>query len=130
MGSNHIADKFMDQREGPCMTHHNEHGPLYLFQKGESGCSSHDQPGSGVNELLCERVSTSRGTRRYGVYPGMGTAGSKDGYVCGWCEFDEDSQWLILVPHPLSSASSRRWKYGTEVEILGRVMSVVIRLGD
>jgi hypothetical protein len=60
----------------------------------------------------------------------MGTAGSKDGYVCGWREFDEDSQWLILVRHPLSSASSRRWKYRTEVEILGRVKSVVIRLGD
>jgi transcriptional regulator with XRE-family HTH domain len=53
---------------------------------------------------------------------------TKDGYFCGWCELDEDSEWLVLIPHPLSSAPSRRWKYLTEVENLGRVMSVVIRL--
>jgi transcriptional regulator with XRE-family HTH domain len=52
------------------------------------------------------------------------------GYVCGWCELDEDSQWLTLIPHPLSPASSRRLRYPTEVENLGRVMSVVIRLGE
>jgi transcriptional regulator with XRE-family HTH domain len=55
---------------------------------------------------------------------------TKDGYVCGWCELDEDSQWLTLIPHPLSSAPSRRWRHGTEVENLGRVMGVVIRLGE
>jgi hypothetical protein len=55
---------------------------------------------------------------------------TKDGYACGWCELDEDSQWLILIPHPLSSASSQRWRYGTEVENPGRVMNVVIRLGE
>jgi transcriptional regulator with XRE-family HTH domain len=55
---------------------------------------------------------------------------TKDGYVCGWCELDEESQWLTLVPHPLSSAPSGRWRYGTEVENLGRVMGVVIRLGE
>jgi transcriptional regulator with XRE-family HTH domain len=52
---------------------------------------------------------------------------TKDEYLCGWCELDEDSH-LTLIPHPLSPARSRRWKYGTEVEILGRVMSIVIRL--
>jgi transcriptional regulator with XRE-family HTH domain len=39
---------------------------------------------------------------------------TKDGYFCGWCELDEDSQWLTLIPHPLSSARSRRWRYGIE----------------
>jgi hypothetical protein len=52
-----------------------------------------------------------------------------DEYFCGWYELDEDSN-LTLIPHPLSPAPSRRWKYGTEVEILGRVMSVVIRLAE
>jgi transcriptional regulator with XRE-family HTH domain len=51
---------------------------------------------------------------------------TKDAYFCGWCELDEDSQWLTLIPHPLSSASSRRWRYGTEVENLGRVVSNAI----
>jgi hypothetical protein len=55
---------------------------------------------------------------------------TKGAYFCCWCELDEDSQWLTLIPHPLSPASSRRWKYGTEVENLGRVVSVVIRLGE
>jgi transcriptional regulator with XRE-family HTH domain len=55
---------------------------------------------------------------------------TQHGYVCGWCELDEDSQWLTLIPHPLSPASSRRLKYPTEVENLGRVMNVVIRLGE
>jgi transcriptional regulator with XRE-family HTH domain len=55
---------------------------------------------------------------------------TKDGYVCGWCELDKDSQWLTLIPHPLSPAPSRRWKYRTEVETLGRVVSVVIRLAE
>jgi transcriptional regulator with XRE-family HTH domain len=55
---------------------------------------------------------------------------TQHGYVCGWCELDDDSQWLTLIPHPLSPASSRRLKYPTEVENVGRVMSVVIRLGE
>jgi len=54
---------------------------------------------------------------------------TKDGYVCGWCELDADFKWLTLIPHPLSPASSRRWN-PTEIETLGRVMSVVIRLGE
>ena len=55
---------------------------------------------------------------------------TKDGYVCGWCELDEHSHWVTLIPHPLSPAHSRRWRYGTEIENLGRVISVVIRLAE
>jgi hypothetical protein len=54
---------------------------------------------------------------------------TREGYACGWCELDEDSQWLTLIPHPRSPASSRRWKFGTEVENLGRVTSVVTQVG-
>jgi hypothetical protein len=35
---------------------------------------------------------------------------TREGYVCGLCELDENSEWLTLVPNPLSPASSRRWK--------------------
>jgi transcriptional regulator with XRE-family HTH domain len=55
---------------------------------------------------------------------------TRDGYVCGWCELDRDSEWLTLTPHPLSPASSRRWKYRTEIESLGRVVAVAIRLTE
>jgi transcriptional regulator with XRE-family HTH domain len=52
---------------------------------------------------------------------------TREGYVCGWCELDRASDWLTLIPHPLSAASSRRWKYRTEIENLGRVIAVAIR---
>jgi transcriptional regulator with XRE-family HTH domain len=53
---------------------------------------------------------------------------TRDAYVCGWCELDRDSDWLTLVPHPLSPASSRRWRYRKEIENVGRVTFVAIRL--
>jgi transcriptional regulator with XRE-family HTH domain len=53
---------------------------------------------------------------------------TRDAYVCGWCELDKGSDWLTLIPHPLSPASSRRWRYRKEIENLGRVIFVAIRL--
>jgi len=52
---------------------------------------------------------------------------TRDAYFCGWCELDPPGEWLTLVPHPLSLASSRRWKYPEEVEIMGRVVAVSTR---
>jgi transcriptional regulator with XRE-family HTH domain len=52
---------------------------------------------------------------------------TRDSYVCGWCELDKTSDWLTLVPHPLSPAPSRRWRYRKEIENLGRVTVVAIR---
>jgi transcriptional regulator with XRE-family HTH domain len=55
---------------------------------------------------------------------------TREGYACGWCELDRNLEWLTLIPHPLSPALSRRWKYREEVENLGRVIAVVIRLAE
>jgi transcriptional regulator with XRE-family HTH domain len=55
---------------------------------------------------------------------------TREGYTCGWCELDRASDWLTLIPHPLSSATSRRWKYRTEIENMGRVVVVAIRLTE
>jgi transcriptional regulator with XRE-family HTH domain len=55
---------------------------------------------------------------------------TREGYVYGWCELDKASDWLTLIPHPLSPASSRRWKYRTEIETMGRIVSVAIRLAE
>jgi transcriptional regulator with XRE-family HTH domain len=55
---------------------------------------------------------------------------TRDAYVCGWCELDKKSDWLTLIPHPLSPVSSRRWKYRTEIENIGRVIVVAIRLAS
>jgi hypothetical protein len=53
---------------------------------------------------------------------------TRDSYVCGWCELDKRSDWLTLIPHPLSPASSQRWKYRAEIECMGCVIFVAIRL--
>jgi transcriptional regulator with XRE-family HTH domain len=53
---------------------------------------------------------------------------TRNSYVCGWCELDKSSDWLTLIPHPLSPAPSRRWKYRTEIESIGRVTAVAMRL--
>ena len=50
-----------------------------------------------------------------------------DAYFCGWCELDPLEELLTLVPHPLSPASSRRWKYQKEVETIGRVVAVIVQ---
>ena len=55
---------------------------------------------------------------------------TRDTYVCGWCELDRKSEWLTVIPHPLSPAPSRRWKYQTEIQSLGRVVVVAIRLSE
>jgi transcriptional regulator with XRE-family HTH domain len=52
----------------------------------------------------------------------------RDACVCGWCELNKSSEWLTLVPHPLSRASSRRWRYQTEIEPIGTVVAVAVRL--
>jgi transcriptional regulator with XRE-family HTH domain len=55
---------------------------------------------------------------------------TREGYVCGWCELDKASEWLTLIPHPLSSVSSRRWRYRKEIENIGRVAVVAIRFAE
>jgi hypothetical protein len=55
---------------------------------------------------------------------------TRDAYVCGWCELNTASDWLTLVSHPLSPTSSRRWRYQTEIETVGTVVAVAIRLAS
>jgi hypothetical protein len=55
---------------------------------------------------------------------------TRDAYICGWCELDEDSEWLTVIPHPLSPVSVRRWKYRTEIENVGRVVAVRVPLAE
>ncbi len=53
---------------------------------------------------------------------------TRNGYTCGWCELDKEATWLTLMPHPLSHASSQRWRYRKEVEVVGQVIAVHMRL--
>ena len=55
---------------------------------------------------------------------------TRSGYICGWCDLDEDSRWLTLAPHPLSYVTPQRWRYRKEVEVVGRVAAVLLRLDE
>ena len=52
---------------------------------------------------------------------------TRTGYASGFCELDKDSEWLTLVPHPLSYESSKRWRYKKEIEVVGTVAGVLMR---
>jgi hypothetical protein len=53
---------------------------------------------------------------------------TRSGYVCGWCELDKDSVWLTLIPHPFSRARSQRFKYREEIDVIGQVVAVFMRV--
>jgi transcriptional regulator with XRE-family HTH domain len=50
----------------------------------------------------------------------------RDTYACGWCELQGNE--LTLLPHPLSACATKRFKFPGEVEIVGRVTGVAMRL--
>jgi transcriptional regulator with XRE-family HTH domain len=45
----------------------------------------------------------------------------REAYACGWCELQTNQ--LLIIPHPSSPASIRRFTYPREAEIIGRVIS-------
>lgn len=54
---------------------------------------------------------------------------TRGGYRCGFCELDRKEYWLRLVPHMLSTFEPKedkevRWKYRTEVDVVGTVTGV------
>jgi hypothetical protein len=53
---------------------------------------------------------------------------ARTGYVCGWCELDKESVWLTLIPHPFSRARSQRFKYREEIDVIGQVVAVFMRV--
>jgi transcriptional regulator with XRE-family HTH domain len=55
---------------------------------------------------------------------------TRNGYVCGWCELDKESVWLTLIPHPFSRARSQRFKYREEIDVIGQVVAVFMRLAS
>jgi len=49
------------------------------------------------------------------------------GYFCGFCDLDDEAEWLTLVPHMLSFETNKRWRYKKEVEVIGTVAGVFTR---
>jgi hypothetical protein len=52
----------------------------------------------------------------------------RTGYACGWCEI-KDGQ-LTLIPHPDSGEQTRTFRYPSEVEIVGRVTGIAMRIEE
>ncbi|HXM93466.1 MAG TPA: helix-turn-helix transcriptional regulator [Candidatus Dormibacteraeota bacterium] len=52
----------------------------------------------------------------------------RDGYACSWCDLLDDQ--LLVLPHPLSPVSVRKFKYGSDAEIVGQVTAVAMKLTD
>lgn len=50
----------------------------------------------------------------------------RDSYRCAWCQLD--GARLTLIPHPMSSASAESCRFPDEVEIVGQVVGVAMRL--
>ena len=52
----------------------------------------------------------------------------RNGYACSWCELDGNQ--LMLVPCPQSRGQVRQLRYPTEVDIVGRVTAVTMRIAE
>jgi transcriptional regulator with XRE-family HTH domain len=52
----------------------------------------------------------------------------REGFTCSWCKLD--GQILTLMPHPVSSYPIEDFLYPRDIEIVGRVVSVFLRLDN
>ena len=50
------------------------------------------------------------------------------GYACGWCQIEDGV--LTLIPHPDSGEPTRTFRYPSEVEVVGRVTGIAMRIGE
>ncbi len=50
----------------------------------------------------------------------------RNGYACGWCSLNGDQ--LILQPHPASLCSPQIYTYPDEIDLVGQVSGIAMRL--
>jgi hypothetical protein len=50
----------------------------------------------------------------------------RKGYACGWCSLSGEQ--LILQPHPSSTCSPQLYKYPTDIDLIGQVSGIAMRL--
>jgi transcriptional regulator with XRE-family HTH domain len=53
---------------------------------------------------------------------------TREGYRCSWCSLQDGS--LTLQPHPLSPEPLRTYRYPQDVEVIGQVVGIAMRLHD
>jgi hypothetical protein len=101
-----------------------------VIGKGDRTLDPMVPPGSIVHIDTNERIIPTRRNWAGEFHRPICFLLTRDGYVCGWCELDEDSEWLTLIPHPLSPVPARRWKYRTEIENVGRVVAISVPFAE
>jgi hypothetical protein len=52
----------------------------------------------------------------------------RGGYVLGWCNLNDDR--LVVIPHPASEYSPEIYGYPQEIDIVGQVTGVAMRIMD
>jgi hypothetical protein len=52
----------------------------------------------------------------------------RTGYACGWCQIEDGI--LTLIPHPDSGEPTRTFRHPNEVEVVGRVTGIAMRIGE
>jgi len=52
----------------------------------------------------------------------------RTGYACGWCQIENGI--LTLIPHPDSGEPTRTFHHPNEVEVVGRVTGIAMRIGE
>lgn len=50
----------------------------------------------------------------------------RDGFVCGWANLNGEQ--LTLIPHPVSSCGPRIFKYPNDIDLIGQVSGIAMRL--
>jgi transcriptional regulator with XRE-family HTH domain len=50
----------------------------------------------------------------------------RQGYACGWCS--QNGEQLILLPHHLSGCSPQVYKYPADIDLIGQVSGIAMRL--
>jgi hypothetical protein len=54
---------------------------------------------------------------------------AREEFLCSWCNITESDQ-LVIQPHPLSPATPRVFRYRQDVDVIGQVVGVAMRLTD
>jgi len=50
----------------------------------------------------------------------------RQGFACGWASMNGEK--LILIPHPMSTCSPQIYKYPNEIDLIGQVSGIAMRL--
>jgi transcriptional regulator with XRE-family HTH domain len=82
-------------------------------------------PGSLVQIEECRKIADAAPYRSESERP-IYFLESRSGYLCSWCSMEADR--FFSIPYPLSPCPPRVFAYPSEVEVVGRVTGVALRL--